>query len=184
MPSLDGTELVVAAQGGMALLANDGTFIRRVGPSQLCYPDRWWNTSDLVASCAGKGRAALWLVPVDGARAAQLTFPTGRDGGDLDGWKVGTTVYTQAAGACAAEFLARRLPDGRTEAVNVPGTGGDVQVVGVDSPRLALQAKLGCGSAPTLFWFDPSTGKETPLLGPPLNGGGVLSALPYPGLEP
>jgi TolB protein len=184
LPSLDGTELVVAAQHGMALLANNGTFIRRVGPSQLCYPDRWWDASDLVASCDGGSRPALWLVPVDGARATQLTSPRGQDEGDLDGWRVGTTVYTQAAGACAAEFLARRLADGQTEAVTVPGTGGDVHVVGAHGSELALQAKLGCGSAPTLFWFNPATAKETPLLGPPVNGGGVLSVLPYPGLEP
>jgi TolB protein len=43
---------------------------------------------------------------------------------------------------------------------------------------------LACGSGETLFWFDPATATDTPLLGPQVNGGGVLAALPYPGLQP
>ncbi|HMK96286.1 MAG TPA: hypothetical protein VK425_02005 [Acidimicrobiales bacterium] len=188
LPSLDGTELVVEAHTGLALLANDGTFIRDVGPSgEACSPQRWWDVTDLVASCqpiASEAEAALWLVPANGETATQLTFPRPPDLGDLDGWKVGTAIYTQAAGPCGSEFLARRLSGGRTAAVPVPHAGDDVRVIGVHGSQLALQAMLGCGPGPSLFWFDPATGKQVPLLGGPMNGGGVLAALPYPGLEP
>ena len=44
LPSLDGTELVVAADHGLALFANNGTFLRDIGPSaKACSPERWWD---------------------------------------------------------------------------------------------------------------------------------------------
>jgi TolB protein len=190
LPSLDGTELVVAAAHGLALFANNGTFLKDVGPStKACSPDRWWDDTDLVASCQTLGPnsnavAALWLVPVNGPPPAQLTFPKPPDYGDVNGWKVGKTVYTQALGACGTEFLARRLPNGTTQEVKVPKAANDERVIGAGSAQVALQAVLGCGGGQSLFWFDPTTAKETPLLGAPLNGGGVLTALPYPGLQP
>jgi len=200
LPSLDGTELVVAAAHGLALFANDGTFLKDIGPSaKACSPDRWWDETgspdrwwdetDLVASCQSFGPnsnavAALWLVPVNGPAPSQLTFPRAPDYGDVDGWKVGGTIYVQALGACGSEFLARRLPNGTTKEVTVPKAANDERVIGAGSDQVALQAVLGCGGGQSLFWFDPTTAKETPLLGPPLNGGGVLAALPYPGLQP
>ena len=52
LPSLDGKELVVAAAHGLALFANNGTFLKDIGPStKACSPDRWWDATDLVASC-------------------------------------------------------------------------------------------------------------------------------------
>lgn len=190
LPSLDGTELVVAAAHGLALFANNGTFLKDVGPlTKACSPDRWWDDTDLVASCQTLGPnssavAALWLVPVTGPAPSQLTFPKPPDYGDVNGWKVGKTVYTQALGACGTEFLARRLPNGTTQEVTVPKAANDERVIGAGSAQVALQAVVGCGGGQSLFWFDPTTAKETPLLGPPLNGGGVLTALPYPGLQP
>jgi hypothetical protein len=187
LPSLDGTELVVEARKGMALLANNGTFVRDIGPTgQDCGPQRWWSPTELVASCQRLGSnalPALWLVPTTGQAASQLTSPKSPHLGDLDGWKVGTAVYTQAAGACGTEFLAVRQPDGGTKPVRVPHAALDVIVVGAQGARLALQAKLGCGQATSLFWFNPQIGTETPLLGPPMDRGTALAVLPYPGLE-
>jgi hypothetical protein len=187
LPSLDGTELVVDGHRGMGLIANNGMFVRDLGPTgQSCDPDRWWNATEFVASCqglTGTGLFALWLVPTTGQPASQITFPKSPDLGDLNGWKVGSSVYTQAAGPCGTEFLAVRQPDGRTKPVSVPHAGLDVIVVGASGAQLALQAKLGCGQATSLFWFNPHTATETPLLGPPIDHGTVLGALPYPGLE-
>jgi TolB protein len=190
LPSLDGTELVVAATHGLALFANNGTFLKDIGPSaKSCTPDRWWSNTDLVASCqtfspTSNAVAALWQVPINGAAPTQLTFPRAPDYGDVNGWKVGSAIYLQALGPCGTEFLARRLSDGTTKQVTVPKAANDERVIGAASGRLALQAVIGCGGGKSLFWFDPTTAQETPLLGPPLNGGGVLTALPYPGLQP
>jgi len=190
LPSLDGTELVVAATHGLALFANNGTFLKDIGPSaKSCSPDRWWSNTDLVASCqtfspTSNAVAALWQVPINGVAPTQLTFPRAPDYGDVNGWKVGSEIYLQALGPCGTEFLARRLSDGTTKQVTVPKAANDERVIGAASGRLALQAVIGCGGGKSLFWFDPTTAQETPLLGPPLNGGGVLTALPYPGLQP
>jgi hypothetical protein len=146
LPSLDGTEPVVAAAHGLALFANNGTFRRDIGPSaKACSPNRWW---------------------------------------DVNGWKVGDTVYVQALGAYGSEFLARRMPNGTTKKVTVPKAANDERAIGAGNDQVALQAVLGCGGGQSLFWFDPTTAKEIPLLGPPLNGGGVLAAFSYPGLQP
>lgn len=190
LPSLDGTQLVVEAKNGLALIANDGTFVRDVGPAdETCAPVRWWDATDLVASCYAFAHGvttepALWLVPVNGKAATRLTSPRPPDLGDTAGWKIGTSVYLQAEGACGSQFLARRLADGRTARVNVPKTGNDVEVVGAHQERLALLGILGCGAGRSLFWFNPTSAGESPLLGPPVNAGSVLEALPYPGLEP
>ena len=43
LPTLDGLELVVQLRDTMVLIANNGAFIRVVGPRRLgCSPDRWW----------------------------------------------------------------------------------------------------------------------------------------------
>jgi TolB protein len=187
LESLDGTELVVEASKGMALVANDGKFIRDIGPAEMCTPERWWTTAAFVASCDTPLNAsflpALWLVHTNGQPSSQLTHPSGHDSGDVNGWQIGSTVYTQALGPCGTEFLARRAADGHMVPVDVPGTNSDVQVVGTEGSRLALRALLGCGGGNSLFWFNPATAKETPLLGPPVNGGDVLGVLAYPGLE-
>jgi hypothetical protein len=190
LSGLDGTQLVVGTSNGLALIDNDGTFVRAIGPQgRTCTPTRWWDAADLVATCQppaadASAESSLWLVPVSGQSAAQLTNPQAPDYGDLDGWQVGSTTYVQASGACGTEYLAQRNPDGTTSKVTVPGATDSVQVIGAHQSQLGLLAQMACGSGETLFWFDPVTSAETPLLGPLVNGGGVLAALPYPGLQP
>jgi len=187
---LDGTQLVVGTSAGMALIDNNGTFVRAIGPAgRACTPTRWWDPADFVASCqppttGASAESSLWLVPVSGGPATQLTNPVAPDYGDSNGWQVGSNVYVQASGACGTEFLALRDPDGTTSKVNVPGATDSVEVIGAHQSQLSLLAQMACGSGESLFWFDPATETETPLLGPQVNGGGVLAALPYPGLQP
>jgi TolB protein len=190
LSGLDGTQLVVGTTSGMALVANDGTFVRAIGPpGRNCTPTRWWDTDDLIASCqppssSGASGPSLWIVPVGGQAATQLTDPQAPDYGDVDAWQVGSATYVQALEGCGSEYLALRNPDGTTAKVAVPGATDSVQVIGAHQTQLALLAQLACGSGETLFWFDPATATDTPLLGPQVNGGGVLAALPYPGLQP
>ena len=189
LPGLDGTELVVGTTTGMALVANDGTFVRAVGPGgRFCTPTRWWDAGALVAACqpptsSTSSGPSLWIVPVSGQAATQLTNPQAPDYGDVDAWQVGAATYVQALGGCGSEYLAQRNPDATTAKVAVPGATDSVQVIGAHQTQLALLAQMACGSGETLFWFDPATATESPLLGPQVNGGGVLAALPYPGLQ-
>ena len=190
LPSLDGTQVVVGATNGMALLNNNGTFVTTLGPSgRNCSPVRWWNHTEFLASCQPPSGSstlspALWLVPVNGNAPTQLTFPVPPDNGDVGGWQVGSNTYVQALGACGSEYLAKREANGSTTPVKVPNNArDDVEVVGAHGSQVALLARLACGAGTSLFWLDPVTAKEKPLLGPPLNGGGVMDAKPYPGLE-
>jgi TolB protein len=56
-----------------------------------------------------------------------------------------------------------------------------VLVRGVSADKLVLQATMACGSGVSLLTYDPAANTTTVLLGPPVNGGGVTDAVPYPG---
>jgi TolB protein len=56
-------------------------------------------------------------------------------------------------------------------------------VVGVNRGHLDLHAKLACGSGQAPVDYDPAAETTTVLLGGPVNGGGVINAVPYPGQE-
>ena len=56
-----------------------------------------------------------------------------------------------------------------------------IRVIGPHGGHLVVQGRASCGGGQALFDFDPAANTSTVLLGPPLNGGGVIAALPYPG---
>jgi len=66
--------------------------------------------------------------------------------------------------------------------VHTGASGGGPVYLQVHGGNLDLQAMVaGCGPAQSLLDYDPVAGTATVLLGPPLNGGSVIEALPYPG---
>ena len=134
-----------------------------------------------LVACSGSG---LWLVPTDGTAPRRLTVnETGTvDLGDRDGWRIGSTTYVQAQGACGYQYLASVNADGTTTPVNVPGvaSGDSVIVVGMTGSRLELQTTVdGCGDGQSLLWYDPAANTTEVILGPPVNSGGVISAVAY-----
>jgi TolB protein len=56
-----------------------------------------------------------------------------------------------------------------------------VFVKGVSADKLVLQATMACGSGVSLLTYDPAANTSAVLLGPPVNGGGVIDAVLYPG---
>jgi TolB protein len=54
-------------------------------------------------------------------------------------------------------------------------------VVGDNGGDLDLQARAGCGGGQSLIDYNPAAGTSTVLLGPSVNDGGVIHAVPYPG---
>jgi hypothetical protein len=56
-------------------------------------------------------------------------------------------------------------------------------VLGVYHGHFELRASLSCGGGEALVDYDPAAGTSTVLLGPTVNGGGVIDALSYPGYE-
>ncbi len=192
LSSPDGTQLVVGTSGGMALIGNDGSVVRTLGDpagGQGCSPVRWWSTGQVLATCQGPVQTGtpsadlLWLVPVDGSAPSVMTAPpTAPDDGDGSAWPIGTDTYLQAHGACGTEYLAKLNPDRTTSPVTVPGVApaASVAVLGTYRDQLALESTLGCGGDTSLLWFAPGSNVVTPLLGPPLNGGAVVVAIPFP----
>ncbi len=186
----DGTQLAVGTTSGLALMGNDGAVGKAlpIAGQKDCTPTRWWDAGSTTAltRCDSSGGSQLWLVPIDGGTPTPLTAPNNGhnspDYGDLNAWQVPAGTYVQAAGACGVIFLAKLNGDGTTSKVSVPEAKSDsVVVVGVNGGDLDLKARAGCGGGQALIDYSPATGTSTVLLGPPVNGGGVINAVPYPG---
>lgn len=186
----DGTQLVVGTKSGLQLMGNDGVPGKAlpVAGQKDCAPARWWDAgaTTVLARCADSPASQLWLVPIDGGTPTALTAPNngqkGPDYGDTNAWQLPAGTYVQALGACGVIFLAKLNADGTTSPVTVPNVHGQtIIVVGVNGSDLDLQAEAGCGGGQSLVDYNPSTGTSTVLLGPPVNGGGVIGAVPFSG---
>ena len=187
----DGTRLVLGTSTGLVLMGNDGTVGATLSiPGQTdCSPLRWWDgklSTTVLATCDGPGNTSrLWLVPVGGGTPTALTAPNnhqnGPDYGDGTAYQLPAGTFIQAAGACGVIFLAKLNSDGTTSQVSVPNTQGSVRVIGVNGADLQLQAKAACGAGQALLDYDPAANTSTVLLGPSVNGGGVIDAVPYAG---
>jgi len=186
LSSPDGTQLVMGAAKGLALVGNDGTLVSQlpVAGATSCTVTRWWITGVALASCLTTGSSPqLYEVPISGAAVTTLTAPAvPPDYGDLNAWELGKNVYLQNAGACGSLFLGELQPHGTSEEMTVPDveSGSSVVVVGTDGSRLALRATVACGSGISAMWFNPTENSTSVVLGPPVNGGGVIAALAFP----
>lgn len=177
-------------------MGNDGTVGATLSvPGQAeCSPVRWWDgepDTTVLANCTSSDSwytKSLWRVPIDGGAPTALTAPNngqngGRDLGDVNAWKLPAGTFVQALGPCGVIFLAKLSDDGTTSPVSVPevSEGKSIRVIGVDGNALDLQAQAGCGGGQSILRYEPETNTSTVLLGPPINGGGVIDAVPYKG---
>jgi uncharacterized protein YceK len=189
----DGTQLVLGTGSGLAMMGNDGTvgMPLPVSGGTGCSPVRWWDdgAKTVLATCTVDTQPQrLWLVPIDGSAPTALTAPitdsASQDNGDVDAWQLPAGTYVQYLGGCGAIHLGKLNPDGTTSKVSVPNVDPQhsIYVIGVHGANLDLQAMVaGCGPAQSLLEYDPAASTATVLLGPPLNGGSVIKAVPYPG---
>jgi hypothetical protein len=185
----DGTQLVLGTPSGLALMGNDGVAGNTLplAGQKDCRPVRWWDAGSRIAltRCGSSAGSQLWLVPIDGGTPTALTAPNnghGPDYGDLNAWQLSAGTFLQATGACGVVFLAKLNDDGTTSRVSVPDVkSGSIAVIGVNGGDLDLQARAGCGGGQSLIDYNPTAGTSTVLLGPTVNGGGVIDAMPYPG---
>ncbi|MDT5334537.1 MAG: hypothetical protein QOD90_42 [Mycobacterium sp.] len=194
----DGTQLVLGSETGLILMGNDG----KAGPTLPvagqtdCSPLRWWDGAagqTVLATCYAGGDPSgsrLWEVPIDGSAPTALTAPNdgqkSPDLGDLNAWQLPAGTFVQAAGGCGFVYLAKLNADGTTTRVAVPDLDPNhsTVVVGVNGGNLDLEGTVaGCGPAESLVEYNPTAGTTTVLLGPPLNGGAIIDALPYPGQD-
>ena len=190
----DGTKLVFSSETGLILMDNAGkasTTLPVAGQTE-CAPVRWWDgvAGNTVLAACGISDSRLWAVPIDGSAPTALTAPNdGQEDSDFgyaNAWQVPAGTFVQARAGCGAGFLAKLNADGTTTKVAVPDLDPQRSnyVVGVDGGNLDLVGMTaGCGDSQSLVDYDPSAGTTTVLLGPPLNGGAVIDALPYPGQD-
>jgi hypothetical protein len=189
----DGTQLVLGTDSGLAVMGNDGTpgTALPIPGVADCTPTHWWGregSTMAVARCYGpdSGYAQLWLVPIDGAApTALITESSGQgDLGAEKAWDEPSGVFIQALGPCGYKYLAT-LDNGTITPVSVPNVDEDssVIVIGANGVGLALQAGPSCGGGRSLLLYDTEAETSTVLLGPPINGGGVVDALTYPGRD-
>jgi hypothetical protein len=195
LQSPDGAQLVLGTTvDRLVVIGNDGKHIRDLSSpvsKARCSPVRWWTPAVILVHCTGEQSSAgqLWEVPLDGGAATALTAANsgqeddpgfGGDIGDGVAWQLPSGTFLQSAGACGSMFLSRLTPDMHTTRVSVPGMSDSVVVAGVAADKLVLLGKVGCGGTTSLVTYDPAANTSTVLLGPPVNGGGVTDALPYP----
>jgi hypothetical protein len=189
----DGTRLVLGTEAGLVLMGNDGTPGSALPiPGQTnCSPLRWWDEKSggtVLAACDAPGfTSRLWLAPIDGRPPTALTAVNdgqkGPDLRDVSAWLLPAGTFVQAEGGCGYQYLAKLNADGTTSPVSVSGVdpGRSVIVAGVNGSDLDLRATAACGGGQSLFDYNPGTNTSTVLLGPPVNGGGVIDAVPYAG---
>jgi hypothetical protein len=190
-----GNEVVPRSDDSLVVMGNDGKIVRTL-PTPMkdaeCSPVRWWTPTVVLAHCTAEHGSArqLWKVPIDGGTPTALTAANsgdesdpgfGQDLDDIDAWQLPSGTFLQSLGACGTVFLSRLTPDGHTTRVNVPGVSDSVGVAGATGDKLVLQAQVGCGGTTSLLTYDPASNTPTVLLGPPVNGGGVETAIPFGG---
>jgi hypothetical protein len=181
--SADGTEVVMGAARGLAVVNNAGTVLRQLplgGKDPYCMPKRWWSTTVVLASCGTPNR--LYEFPVAGGAPRALTErPVPPDSGDLSGWRLGSAVYVQVASACGYIYLGR-LHGADPVMVDVPGVpaGHSVDVLGTSTTSLALEASVACEGGPSLLWYTPAGNHTQFVLGHPATSGMAGDAVVYP----
>lgn len=181
--SPNGTMIAMGTPRGVALLSNSGAELAayRVPRAEYCYPKRWWSSTIILASC-GSSASRLYEIHVDTGAVNDLTAtPRAPDFGDENAWSTHPGVYVQDAGACGYQYMGVLGANHRTTPVNVPLADGSVYIIGEANHELALYTTIACGSGMSVLWYNPSSDTSSVVLGPPVTGGSVVSAISFPG---
>jgi TolB protein len=185
LETADGAQLVVGARHGLVLLRNNGTLVRRLhATSARCMVASWWRKDVALAQC---GNGALWAVPISGAHDRRLTESTSKEDpfGYSDAWRYTRGRLGLAPNGCGPESLVRFTPQGHGNRIDVPSPTGHVgrsSYIGHHGNLVDMLfvADRGCQAGKTvLFAYNAVKRTSTALLGPTVNGGSVISAIPY-----
>jgi TolB protein len=170
LPSLTSDTLVVgtgAPHDDRLLVLRDASR-SSIRTPEKCSAVRWWRPGVVLADCYGRsGVTRLYAAPVDGSPGHWVSADHGkksRDLGDLDLRRLGGTTYLEAAGPCGVVFLARQHADGTATQVDVPGSRGNVYLLGTRGHRLVLESSVSCDGGrfhDAITHFDPATGHDT-----------------------
>jgi TolB protein len=180
----DGTDVVVGAAGGLAVVSNAGPVVAELpvaGAAGGCTVQGWWAAGVAEAACSIDATPTYVAVPISGAKpyaVASEPFPA-------DLWHIPSGTYSQNA-ACGIEWIVKLGAKGAWNRVELPGVlqSQSQFVAGTFNDTLLTVATPSCSSgknppAPSLMWYDPTQNKTTVLLGTSVNGGAVLDVLEF-----
>jgi TolB protein len=181
----DGTELVLAAKGGLDVVSNLGALVAHlpVKGALNCYPISWWLPGQVTAACYGAKSSTDYAISLSGA-APVVIGPAMGVGYDDSVVAVGGSVFSNM-GACSAIVLVK-LVKGQWQGESIPGavSGSSQIIVGSYGDSLEVQATPSCGTRqlqqPSLFWYHPITNTSTLFFGSTHDGGVVADALGFP----
>jgi hypothetical protein len=180
----DGTQMVLAADGGLDVVTNSGSAIATlpVKGAASCNPVSWWGPGQVVADCGVGITADDYVVSLSGAAPVMLgTAINMRPFNQVV--RVGGTVFANM-GACSTIQL-MKLVNGQWQLENIPGAvSGSSQIIdGSYDGMLEVNATPSCGESqlqqPALFWYNPTTNTSSLFFGSSHGGGVVYGALGF-----
>jgi hypothetical protein len=185
LESPDGTQIVMGAQHGIALVNNNGTLaatlpIRR---ASLCQPEEFWGSDIILASCFPTSKQqlgpSLYEFSEGWPKPRELTTPPDSDSGYGDAWRVDGKVFVQVYPSCGPPELGE-LHGHRVSLLVHPYESGIV--VGTTPTTLAIESIEGecLGASIEVAWYLPSTNTSVQVLGPPVLSGWTTTAVGYP----
>lgn len=163
--SPDGTAVVVADPGHLTLVPLDGSPAREVATPGQCNPHRWYDDTQLLASCFSRKGTQLVTIGLDGTvtpmgglrRTTERDFH-GPSWVDTDVRIVGGRSYYEGNGPCGGSFITKENAAGEEKVVKVPGSQGGVSLVDARDDRLVIAHTATCDDGPpraVLSLFDP-----------------------------
>jgi len=183
----DGTFALIKHSGGIALVGNDGTFVRDlwVPMAHWCRPVRWWTADSFLAVCTGEGPAfphdgygQLWILRTDGTAGEPLTaIPPGPvaigDYGFADARQVPGRTLLQTDGECLSAGVHELASDGSGDWTDLAGGW----LVEADGSGMAIDRWGECGGSEAELVRVDYTGADVGVLVPRVGDAyGVMDA--------
>ncbi len=170
----DGTALVIGERHHLTLMPLDGSTTRVLATPGECRPLRWYDDTQLLASCFSRRGSRLVTVGIDGtvtprASMRRTSSPSfrGPSWDDTDVRVVDGRSYYEGNGPCGGSFIIRENAKGEQKLVKVPGSTGGISLVGARDDRLVIAHSATCDGAPpraVLSTFDPVSRDEDMLV--------------------
>jgi hypothetical protein len=176
--SPDGTELLIGARNGVALLRNDGHLIRTLpAPAKHsgCMPIKWWDAATVLMSCQNDALrsqlngppSALLLQPVAGGSPTKLA------GGSADApfgfwnaWKYSGGLLLREGSGCGPGKLDVLRNGVISKLALPPGIADPPPLHAVDGDSVIVEQRKNCAYEPTpvaLFSVNIVTGAKMTL---------------------
>ena len=170
----DGTTVLVADPDHLTLIPLDGSATSAIATPGQCNPIRWYDDTQLLASCYSRQGSQLVTVGLDGTvtTRASMRDTTSKDfegpsWDDTDVRVVGGRSYYEGNGPCGGSFIIRENAAGAQKLVRVPGSTGGVSLVDARDDRLVIAHTATCDSGvprAVLSTFDPVSKDEDVLV--------------------